>query len=495
MGKRVLIVDLNNFARYPSIAIGYLIAILRLGGFDVDLLAPLAVGLSGVPREMPPPRWGWIDLRFRYLTAVSRNRLVRRVRARYAAWRASELARSREAIVADFTRALDRGFDVVLLSSYLMYHPHCVAIADVCRRRGIPLILGGPYFASREVAAEWIGIPGVSVLVGGEVEPRLCELVTRVAAGARVDDLPGVWTRDAGALELNAPPLAELDRLPFPDYSDFPWAKYPNTIVPAITGRGCGWGACTFCSDITSTAGRTYRSRSPDNVLAELEYQGRRHDAGLFVFTDLKLNSNLDMWHALGERVQERLPGARWIGAVHVGNHGDSGLSREELKQARTGGMVRLTTGFESGSQRLLDRMAKGVDLADTSRFLADAHAAGISVRMTMFTGFPGEEAADLEATTAFLARHEGFIERLPVYRFQIMTGTRFAQLLAEDRRGKYAEVTGVVANHRMAQIDHQYAQASNAGYRKAMMKLLDVVHRINRKPLREAARDFEGVM
>ena len=77
MGKRVLIVDLNNFARYPSIAIGYLIAILRLGGFDVDLLAPLAVGLSGVPREMPPPRWGWIDLRFRYLTAVSRNRLVR----------------------------------------------------------------------------------------------------------------------------------------------------------------------------------------------------------------------------------------------------------------------------------------------------------------------------------------------------------------------------------------------------------------------------------
>lgn len=495
MRKRVLIVDLNNFARYPSIAIGYLVAILRSGGFDVDLLAPLAVGLKGVPRETPPPWWGWLDLRFRYLTAVSRNRLVRRIRARYAAHHASQLARSKGAIVSDFARMLDRGFDVVLLSSYLMYHPHCVAIAEVCRQRGVPLVLGGPYFASHEVAAEWIDIPGVSVLVGGEVEPRLCELVARVAAGQRVDDLPGVWSREAGMLRLNAPPLAELDRLPFPDYSDFPWARYPNAIVPAITGRGCGWGACTFCSDITSTAGRTYRSRSPDNVLAELEYQGRRHDAGLFVFTDLKLNSNLAMWHALGNDMQARVPGARWIGAVHVGNHGDSGLSLGELKQARAGGMVRLTTGFESGSQRLLDRMAKGVDLAHTSRFLADAHAAGISVRMTMFTGFPGEESVDLDETAAFLTRHEAYIERLPVYRFQVMTGTRFAQLLAEDRHGKYAKVTDIVPNHRLAQVDHQYAPAAGSAYRKAMMRLLDIVHRINRRPLREAARDFEGVM
>jgi radical SAM superfamily enzyme YgiQ (UPF0313 family) len=495
MRKRVLILDLNNFARYPSIAIGYLTAILRSGRFDVDLLAPLAVGLKGVPREAPPPWWGGLDLRFRYLTAVSRNRLVRRVRARYAAWRASQLARSKDAIVSDFARKLDRGFDVVLVSSYLMYHPHCVAIAEVCRRRGIPLVLGGPYFASPEVAAEWIDMPGVTVLVGGEVEPHLCQLVARVAEGEAVDDLPGVWSRKSGMLRINAPPLVELDALPFPDYSDFPWGRYPNTIVPAVTGRGCGWGACTFCSDITSTAGRTYRSRSPDNVLAELEYQGRRHDAGLFVFTDLKLNSSLAMWHALGSRLQARVPGARWIGAVHVGNHGANGLSLEELKQARAGGMVRLTTGFESGSQRLLDRMAKGVDLADTSRFLADAHAAGISVRMTMFTGFPGEEAADLEETTAFLTRHEAFIERLPVYRFQIMTGTRFAQLLAEDRRGKFAGITAVVPNHRLAQIDHRYAQASDRGYRKAMMRLLDIVHRINRKPLREAARDFEGVM
>ena len=29
---RVLIVDLNNFARYPTVAVGYLVAILRQAG-------------------------------------------------------------------------------------------------------------------------------------------------------------------------------------------------------------------------------------------------------------------------------------------------------------------------------------------------------------------------------------------------------------------------------------------------------------------------------
>jgi anaerobic magnesium-protoporphyrin IX monomethyl ester cyclase len=147
--------------------------------------------------------------------------------------------------------------------------------------------------------------------------------------------------------------------LPFPDYSDFPWSRYPNRIVPLITGRGCGWGACTFCSDVTSTVGRSFRSRSAANVLAEIAEQSKRYATRLFAFTDLKMNSNLDVWDALLERFAHCAPGAQWIGAVHVGTRQPNGLGPEELKAARAAGMVRLTTGLESGSQRVLDRMAR----------------------------------------------------------------------------------------------------------------------------------------
>jgi radical SAM superfamily enzyme YgiQ (UPF0313 family) len=494
MGARILVVDLNNFARYPSIAVGYLSAILRSQGHEVELFAPLSVGVGGVPREARPSALGRLNLEFRYRTAVSRNRLIRGVRSRYAAYQASSLARSRTKIVAEFSKRLAEGFDAVLISTYLMYYPHCVSIADACRKRGVPVVLGGPYFAARDVAAEWIDIPGVTALVGGEVETHLDELVNRVVKREPFDDLPAVWSRRDGKLSLNAPPLTRLDALPFPDYSDFPWSRYPNAIVPIITGRGCGWGVCTFCSDITSTAGRTFRSRSPENVLAEIAHQSAKHDSRLFVFTDLKLNSNLEVWRALCTELPRRVDRAKWIGAVHVGTQGDNGLSRDDLRAASAAGMVRLTTGFESGSQRVLDRMAKGVKLDATSQFLADASAAGISVRMTMFTGYPGEESEDIDQTTRFLTAHEALIERIPIYRFQIMTGTTFANRLFE-RPDRFPQVRNLGPDHRHALVAHDYAPAASKPYRKAMSRLFQVVHRINRKPLRPAARDFEGVM
>ena len=494
MKLRILIVDLNNFALYPSIAIGYLTSVLKAGGHDVELLAPLSVGLRGVPREPRPPWWGRWDLEFRYRTGVSRNKLVRNLRARYASYRSSELARSRHQMVADFSRALDGGFDVVLVSTYLMYFAHCEAIGKVCRDRGIPMLLGGPYFADKDVAQAWIDLPGVHALVGGEVEPHLCELVERVASRQETHDLAGVWSRDDGKLVLNAPPLAELDRLPYPDYSQFPWSRYPKVIVPIITGRGCGWGVCTFCSDVTSTAGRSFRSRSIGNVLDELAFQHRKFGARHFVFTDLKLNSDIGVWRGLAQRIQEVVPGAQWIGAVHVGARGDNGLGRADLDAAARAGMVRLTTGFETGSQRLLDRMAKGVDLAVTSRFLSAARAAGISVRMTMFTGYPGETAADIVSSAAYLEEHEGEIERIFLGRFQIRSGTTFERRLA-DNSARFPALSDLRPNHRMGQIAYHYSESADRDYRKAISRLLKTVHRINRRPLSPSALDFEGVM
>jgi hypothetical protein len=48
---RVVLVDLNNFARHPTLAVGLLAAILRRDGFTVDVLSPLAHGVQGVPHR------------------------------------------------------------------------------------------------------------------------------------------------------------------------------------------------------------------------------------------------------------------------------------------------------------------------------------------------------------------------------------------------------------------------------------------------------------
>ncbi len=487
---RVLLVDLNNFARYPTIAVGLLTAILRESEIPVEVLSPLAFGVDGVPREGRAPVWGGLEARLRYSSAMSRNRLVTRARAALVARRHPMSVAAMRALLESIDEALARGCDVVMISSYLMYFDACREIARVCAERGVPLIVGGSYFFQPEVAREWTAIPGVTAVVGGEVEPHVVEMVRAAADGKKLDAFAGVWVH--GCRAAPAPPLAGLDALPFADYRDFPWQRYPNRIVPMITGRGCGWGVCAFCSDVTSTAGRSFRSRSASSVLDELELQSRRHDTDLFVFTDLKLNSDAAVWSALLSGARERVPTARWIGAVHVDGRRPDGVSLSELRAAKAGGMVRVTTGLESGSQRVLDDMRKGTDLGTTRRFLDDASSAGLSIRLTMILGYPGERAADVAASASFVEENAGRIDRILLNRFALMTGTRVHR---SSEREAIPDLGEVRPNHRMALLEHDFAPARERRYRREAHRLIAAVHRVNRRPIRESARDFEGVM
>ena len=368
-------------------------------------------------------------------------------------------------------------------------------MAAICKELDLPAITGGPYFASPKVAEQWVDIPGQLGVVGGELELQAPDIVRTLSNGRDLSKYPGIWRREGDRLAGEVtPPLRELDQVPFADFTDFPWSAYPNKMVPILTGRGCGWGRCTFCSDVTSTAGRSYRSRKPDAVLDEVKHQFETHGTNLFVFVDLKLNSDLRVWRAILDRMQDAAPGAKWIAAVHVNHPGANGLTKDELDRAAASGCVRLTTGLESGSQRVLDLMKKGADLAETERFLRDASDAGISLRTTMIQGYPGEQAQDVLDTDAFLRRHRDTIERVSLNRFQIMSATPIADEL-EAAPDRHPGLTQLTVEHRMAQVDHHYAPDNPGKYRRAVSRLLGAAHAINRKPLRERARDFEGVM
>lgn len=493
----VLLVDLNNFARYPSLSVGYLAAVLRRAGQAVRVFAPLMVGVRGVARERRVGRFDLLAAKLNHHVATSGSDHLRAWRDRLAASRLSEINRQADAVVdgfrEEFARARPR---VVMISTYLMYRAVCERICALCRAEGIPVLVGGPYFAEEAVVEDWLKIPGLSALAAGEVELELPRIVDALARGRDVSVFEGVIVRgaDGTAAGSVAKPLPNLDAVPHPDYSDFPWDRYPNRIVPVVTGRGCGWGVCHFCSDVTSTAGRSFRSRDPADVLAELRGHHKRYGASRFVFTDLKLNSNVSMWRALSGRIQEAVPGARWIGAVHVDSQGDNGLSGSELRDASASGCVRLTTGLETGSQRMARLMRKGTQVDAISRFLHDATAAGISCRCTMILGYPGEQAEDVHASAEFLESNVDVIERVSLNRLAIVAGTRLDELV-HRKPGRFAGVRIVAEDAATARVDHHNEVTRQRVHRKAVMRLLSAVHRINARPLSARAAEFEGVM
>ncbi|HSH05778.1 MAG TPA: radical SAM protein [Anaerolineae bacterium] len=492
MSGRVLIIDLNNFGHYPTLSVGYLTAILRQEGYEVELLSPLAQGLAGVTREPEVKPWSGIDHYVRYYTATSSSAWLRRLYQRIVDYMRSPLSRNMDEMGESVAGALRQGkYDAVLVSTYLIYRPLCKLIGEACQAQNIPLLIGGAYFSQPEVVDNWVHMSGVTGLVSGEVEPQIPAIMDCLISGGDLTQFTGLWTSKGGAF---APPLVDLDQVPFPDFTDFPWEQYKNRIVPVLTGRGCGWGVCTFCSDVVSTAGRSFRSRSVDNVWAEIEQQAERHQADLFVFTDLKLNSNPEMWTGLIERFQKHMPGSRWISSVHVGRREAETLSAEQLRAAHEAGLVRITTGLESGSQNILNSMRKGTDLGLTSRFLKAADGAGISVRTTMIMGYPGETAEDLAETIDFVAEHAQYIERIALNRFQLMTGTPIHRDLSQNSN-KYEDIYSVEANHALAQLGHQSSQHAQRDYRGEVWRLIQLVQKINRRPLKPVAQPFLGVM
>lgn len=486
---RLLIVDLNNFARFPTLAIGIIVASLRRRGHRVEVLCPLAHDVPATQRERRETLFDHLKRRVHlseWSPFLKLRDLLRRLQV-------GLVERVHPVILREVRKALASPPDAILISAYLQHFKSVTAIARIAQRQGVPVVLGGPMFNLSEVAETWRKIPGVTAIVGAEVDRDLPDLVAAVLGKEDPLRFSGIVLQD-GRKSAASRPLRQLDLAPVPDFTDFPWDRYPGRIVPIMTGRGCQWDKCLFCSDVISVSGRTFRTRSIENVLLEMEEQARRHETKDFLFLDLKLNSWPEMLRGIARGIGRYVQGAEWIGTVHVDERKDNGLSRADLEAAAAGGMRRISFGLESGSQRLLDAMRKGSSVTRNSTFIRDAHRAGLSIRCTMFNGFPGETAEDMEATARFLEEHAEWLDRVRFNAFTVHTGTPIWKALTE-KAGAWNSLDVNRPDPRRARVEHRYSEPRSAAYRRSKARALEIVYQINRSTLRDTARQFDGLM
>jgi len=487
--RKVLLVDLNNFSTFPTLAVGLLVASLRNAGFTVQLISPLAHGVPAVERERQETYLDHMKRRI-HLSTLAPFRAVRDVaRATRRMW----MERPDPRVLAETARALADKPDILLLSAYLQHHSTVIELGKLAHAEGVPLLVGGPMLNLPETAEVWRTVRGLTAVVGAEADLTAPEIVSAVCEGEDLLRFQGVTLPD-GRRSAPATPLRALHAVPTPDFTDFPWDRYRVRIIPIMAARGCQWNRCNFCSDIISVSGRTFRARSADHVLHEMREQSRRHATTNFLFLDLKLNSYPDLFRAIIEDVQRNVRGAQWIGTVHVDRRRDNGLSRKDLREAVAAGMRRVSFGLESGSQKLLDAMDKGSTVEGNSEFIHNAFEAGLSIRCTMFKGYPGETANDLDLTADFLENHEHLLDRVRFNDFSIPIGTPIYEAVYAD--------PGAFPNLRLTGRDARHARAryvscdvGSKAYREAKARVLAAVHAINRRPVTSSARMFDGLM
>src|SRR5215831_10129128 len=143
--------------------------------------------------------------------------------------------------------------------------------AEVKRHHPYSVVaLGGPQASVVDVAT-MRAFPAIDLLVRGEAELTLPELIDALTRGSSLVSIPGItFRRDAdGEITRNpdGPLVMDLDALPFPAFHLFPDIRLCRHF-PLELGRGCPF-ACTFCST-NDFFRRRFRLKSPAQMISEM---------------------------------------------------------------------------------------------------------------------------------------------------------------------------------------------------------------------------------
>ncbi|MBC7129905.1 cobalamin B12-binding domain-containing protein [Candidatus Bathyarchaeota archaeon] len=245
--------------------------------------------------------------------------------------------------------------------------------------------------------------PEVDVIVRGEGEYTLLELLKELSHGGNLSKILGITFRKDGEIIRNPdrPFIQNLDELPFPAFHHLSLKKYQvfgKNYLPIITSRGCPF-QCTFCM-AHKMCGRRFRARSPKNVVDELEILVNHYGADAVTFYDDTFTFDLKRVFEICREMKRRGVLPPWDCRTRVDM-----ITKELLAEMRSANCQLIHFGVESGSPELLKAMKKGTTVEQNEKAIKMVKEAGMLVAVSVIIGYPGETAETLQQTMDFLRR------------------------------------------------------------------------------------------
>jgi hopanoid biosynthesis associated radical SAM protein HpnJ len=308
--------------------------------------------------------------------------------------------------------------------------PHRLKFADIApeaaSRDLVVLHTSSPSFAADVRTAEALKAlkPGLKIgMIGAKaaVEPdatleasRAIDFVARnefdftikeVAEGRGFRRIAGLSWRNADGIIVHNEDrsvLENMDELPFvtPVYKrDLVIENYfsgylQHPYISFYSGRGCK-SRCTFCLWPQTIGGHRYRTRSVGHVIEELSWAQRAFpQVKEFFFDDDTLTDNLPRVEALAREIGK-------LGMVWSCN-AKANVPRATLQVLKDNGLRLLLVGYESGNQKILHNIKKGMRVDVARRFAKDCRELDIVTHGTFILGLPGETRETIEETIRF---------------------------------------------------------------------------------------------
>lgn len=274
-------------------------------------------------------------------------------------------------------------------------------IQQVKSKKDIPIIVGGPH--PTIMPEELLEGNKIDIVVRGEGEETINELYDYFRGARQLESIAGISFRRDGKVIHTSPRsfINSLDEIPFPAWEFFPLNKYNSfgrkkgISLPILTSRGCPFN-CIFC--YKGIFGRKYRMRSPENIIAELEYLINKFKIEEFAIVDDNFALNEHRTIKFCDEIIRRNLIRPWS----LPNGITVRVSSQLLSEMKKAGCYRVAFGVESGDQSVLDYIDKGINLEQIKNAFASAKRAGLETVGFFMIGNLTETAETINRTINF---------------------------------------------------------------------------------------------
>ncbi|GAB6038001.1 radical SAM protein [Fundidesulfovibrio butyratiphilus] len=301
-------------------------------------------------------------------------RLIDCILDRLSPARVAEMAQAWRPDVVGLTVYTPNLYDALILTRRLRQ-----ALPDAA------IVWGGPH--TMLFPEESMAQSEVDYLITGEAEETFPDFLDALEDGKPLDAIPGVWMRKDGRVVNTGEPgyVKDIDRLPFPAYDLVDFKRYFSAIGTGLpvgticSSRGCPFH-CTFCCKPYST----YRSRSVENILAEMESYHAQGIREFFFFDDL-FNASAKRVKTIAQAILDK----GWKDVVWSFRGRVDAVDEEMLVLVKKSGCRQILFGVEDASDEGLKAINKKITTEQVFRAMRLCRKVGILTSTNWIIGFP----------------------------------------------------------------------------------------------------------
>jgi radical SAM superfamily enzyme YgiQ (UPF0313 family) len=278
----------------------------------------------------------------------------------------------------------------------------------------IPVIIGG--WHATIFPEETLRENAIDIVIRGQGEITLLEVLKRTTKSKDLTGVKGVsWKKDNTIIKEEDRPVVSPDVLPEILPSDFEKLdlKYYqlNSVLFYMSSIGCPY-SCSYCC-VNSACKRKWLPLSAEKIMYEIKGLHNRFGFKEVIFWDNVFFSSQKRVSELCEHIINKRLNISWSAHARINEikTWDDGF----VRLLKEGGCKSVFIGIESGSQKILDRINKGIKANDIIPALRKLKSHDIDVATNWMVGLPEEKYDDVLRTI------ECINEGLKIYNYDIM--------------------------------------------------------------------------